>query len=240
MAARSCRPWMRSGKAMLSDTVAFCSRLNCWKIMPIFWRASRSPFLSSAVSSWPDTKTRPLSGRSSRFISRSSVDLPAPLRPMSPSASPRATVSDTSRTASKRSPPFREKDLLSFSSRISGSCETDSDTMHPRFRLDELRQAVTLAHVLTTYGPMPPWHRHNPKTTMVPQAASSARADPHAGTHSGRKARAEPARAIGRPDDARISRCPGRVSCGPACCGPAPGDGRLHRGAPRWPPAPLR
>ena len=50
----------------------------------------------------------------------------------------RATVSDTSRTASKRLPPVREKDLLSFSSWISGSCETDSDTMHPRFRLDEL------------------------------------------------------------------------------------------------------
>ena len=37
-AARSGAPWMRSGKATLSNTVAFCSRLNCWKIMPMLWR----------------------------------------------------------------------------------------------------------------------------------------------------------------------------------------------------------
>ena len=29
-------------KATFSNTVSFCSRLNCWKIMPMFWRAARS------------------------------------------------------------------------------------------------------------------------------------------------------------------------------------------------------
>ena len=88
ISAREWRPWIFSGKATLSNTVAFCSRLNCWKIMPMFWRVSRSSRRDSVVRSRPPTSTLPASGRSSRLISRSSVDLPAPLLPIRPKMSP--------------------------------------------------------------------------------------------------------------------------------------------------------
>ena len=55
-------------------------------------RKSRSP--SGAMSS-PSTSMRPLSGFSSPFRQRMSVDFPAPLRPMIPTISPRLTSNDT-------------------------------------------------------------------------------------------------------------------------------------------------
>ena len=87
--------------------------------MPMFWRAARSADLPRPVSSVPATYTTPWSGRSSRLIRRSSVDLPAPLLPMMPKVSPARIDSDTSQTASKR-PAGRRKDLLTASSRITG------------------------------------------------------------------------------------------------------------------------
>ncbi len=88
--------------------------------MPIAWRALRSSRLPSAVSSRPATNTRPASGRSSKWTRRSSVDLPAPLLPMSPKTSPSRTCNETDRTASKRPPSGIANDLATPSRRISG------------------------------------------------------------------------------------------------------------------------
>ena len=74
-------------------------RLKCWKIMPIFLRAWRSCFGGRAVSSCPSRSTSPEVGRSSRLMQRTSVDLPAPEKPMMPKISPVSTVSETSCTA---------------------------------------------------------------------------------------------------------------------------------------------
>ena len=74
-------------------------RLKCWKIMPIFLRAARRSLAESAVKSCPATKTLPELGRSKRLMHRTSVDLPAPEKPMIPKISPEPMESDTSRTA---------------------------------------------------------------------------------------------------------------------------------------------
>ena len=47
----------------------------------------------------PSARTRPAVGLMIPAISRSSVVLPEPFRPMSPTASPRATSTETSRSA---------------------------------------------------------------------------------------------------------------------------------------------
>ena len=62
---------------------------------------ARSADLPRPVSSVPATHT-PWSGRSSRLIRRSSVDLPAPLLPMMPKVSPRGSTATRRKTASKR------------------------------------------------------------------------------------------------------------------------------------------
>ena len=53
----------------------------------------------SATGSWPSTRTRPRSARSSPQASRIAVVLPAPSGPMNPNISPRRTANDTSSSA---------------------------------------------------------------------------------------------------------------------------------------------
>ncbi len=106
--------------------------------MPMFWRAARSAGLPSTVSSVPPTRTVPASGRSSRLIRRSRVDLPAPLLPMMPKVSPARIDSDTSRTASKR-PARVANDLLTASSRISGCGSEASSGREERSVIGESR-----------------------------------------------------------------------------------------------------
>ena len=56
--------------------------------MVTFRRASRSSFSERDVISFPSTMTVPEVGRSSRFMHRTRVLLPAPERPMIPKISP--------------------------------------------------------------------------------------------------------------------------------------------------------
>ena len=62
--------------------------MKLWKIMLMSLRALRSSFTESLVMSLPSTTTEPEVGRSSRFMQRTRVDLPAPERPMMPKISP--------------------------------------------------------------------------------------------------------------------------------------------------------
>ena len=75
------------------------SRLKLWNIMPISRLAARSSLSESAVMSAPSTVTVPLVGRSSRFMQRTSVLLPAPERPMMPKISPASMSRETSSRA---------------------------------------------------------------------------------------------------------------------------------------------
>ena len=103
-AARACAssrltPAISSGKQMLRSTVRCSSRLKLWKIMPMSCRAlSRSRRLS-CVMSRPSMRTVPEVGRSRRLMQRTSVLLPAPLRPMMPKISPSSMRRSTSRSA---------------------------------------------------------------------------------------------------------------------------------------------
>ena len=87
------------GKHTFFRQVLCISRLKLWKIMLIFFRACRSSFSERAVNSWPSTVTVPLVGRSSRLMQRTSVDVPAPEKPMMPKISPCSMWRVTSRTA---------------------------------------------------------------------------------------------------------------------------------------------
>ena len=69
------------------------------KIMPIERRTRSSSFRGSAVRSLPSTITEPEVGRSSRLMQRTSVDFPAPERPMMPKVSPSSIVREMSCTA---------------------------------------------------------------------------------------------------------------------------------------------
>ncbi len=76
------------------------SRWNCWKTNPIV--SERSAATSSSVIfavSWPAMRSTPVSGRSSRPIMCSSVDLPEPDAPMSDTNSPSLISIDTPRNA---------------------------------------------------------------------------------------------------------------------------------------------
>ena len=77
-------PHSSMGKQTFFRHVRCISRLKCWKIMVTLRRASRSSFSDSFVMSFPSTITEPDVGRSSRFMHRTSVLLPAPERPMIP------------------------------------------------------------------------------------------------------------------------------------------------------------
>ena len=76
------------GKQTFFSTVRCISRLKLWKIIVTFRRASRSSFSLRAVISFPSTITVPEVGRSSRFMHRTRVLLPAPERPIIPKISP--------------------------------------------------------------------------------------------------------------------------------------------------------
>ena len=93
------RPLPLRANATLSKTVREGIRLKCWKIIPIFFRVARSSFADNLVRSCPSIRTLPESGRSSRLMHRTSVDFPAPEKPMMPKISPSATVMLTSLTA---------------------------------------------------------------------------------------------------------------------------------------------
>ena len=93
-------PEISSGKQTLRRTDRCSSRLKLWKIMPICRRTCKSAFSLSAVRFCPSTQTSPEVGRSSRLMQRTSVDLPAPDRPMIPKISPSAMVRFTSFSAS--------------------------------------------------------------------------------------------------------------------------------------------
>ena len=69
---------------MFWATVLVENRLNCWKIMPIFWRIGRSFDSLSWSTRVPSTVTDPDVGRSNALTMRTSVDLPAPEYPMMP------------------------------------------------------------------------------------------------------------------------------------------------------------
>ena len=73
-----------NGSATLPETVREFIRLKCWKIMPIWRRASVNWPEERVVNSWPSTSTRPEVGRSSRLTQRIRVLLPAPEEPMTP------------------------------------------------------------------------------------------------------------------------------------------------------------
>ena len=91
---------------MLSRQVRCISRLKCWKIIPMDFRACRSCFSFNRVRSWPSTRTVPAVGRSSRFIHRTRADFPAPDRPMMPKISPASTVRLMFSSARTQSPPL--------------------------------------------------------------------------------------------------------------------------------------
>ena len=76
------------GKQTLSRAVRCMSRLKLWKIMPMLCRARLSSLVESLVISFPSTITEPDVGRSSRFMHRTRVDLPAPDMPTMPNTSP--------------------------------------------------------------------------------------------------------------------------------------------------------
>ena len=84
---------------MFLRQVRCMSRLNCWKIMLMDRRISRSARADRAVMSWPSMITWPEVGFSSRLMHRTSVDLPAPLMPTMPKMSPVWTVRLTSSRA---------------------------------------------------------------------------------------------------------------------------------------------
>ena len=72
------------GKQMFFRQLRCISRLNCWKIMVISRRRSRSWAAFKVSIAVPSITTLPSVGRSSRLMQRTSVDLPAPDMPMMP------------------------------------------------------------------------------------------------------------------------------------------------------------
>ncbi len=67
--------------------------------MPMRRRSATKPSSSRPPTSTPSTRTVPPLAASSALMVRSSVDLPAPLRPMMPKTSPRSTANETASSA---------------------------------------------------------------------------------------------------------------------------------------------
>src|SRR6266850_3538745 len=88
---------------------------------------------SSAVRSAPSTTTAPAVGPSMPAITLSSVDLPEPLRPTSTMISPRAIVTDTSRSTTRSASPSRY-DLLTFRSSRAGGVMPAHSTLASALR----------------------------------------------------------------------------------------------------------
>ena len=94
------RPAIASGSRMFSSAVIVGTRLNDWKMKPIWSRRSRVSSLSFiVVSSSSPMCTEPLSAVSSAAQQCISVDLPEPLGPMTAVNSPSARSSVTSSSA---------------------------------------------------------------------------------------------------------------------------------------------
>ena len=77
-------PAISSGKSMLPSASLCISRLNCWNIMEILRLLRLRSLFPRPVSDSPSKSTFPSVGCSSRLIVLTSVDLPAPERPMMP------------------------------------------------------------------------------------------------------------------------------------------------------------
>src|SRR5688572_5814639 len=75
------------------------TRLNCWNTMAHWARHSRTLRPLSASTPTPSQSIVPDVASVSRLIMRSSVDLPAPERPMMPTIWPLGTSNETSSTA---------------------------------------------------------------------------------------------------------------------------------------------
>ena len=86
----------RSGKPTFSFTVSEPNKPPCWNITPQRWRSARASSSPSFCRSTPSTRMEPESGRCSRIISRSSVDLPEPLPPINANISARRTSRSSS------------------------------------------------------------------------------------------------------------------------------------------------
>ena len=82
---------------MLSSTLRWPNRLNCWNTMPtsLRWRCK---VFGSSVTATPSMVMVPLSCGSSRLMARSSVLLPEPEAPMMTVTSPVLKCVDTSRS----------------------------------------------------------------------------------------------------------------------------------------------
>ena len=92
-------PLPKSEYSTLPATVLDGIRLKCWKIIPIFFLAFLSSPALRSVKFLPSTNTFPVSGLSKRFIHLTSVDFPAPEKPIMPNISPFSITKDTSFTA---------------------------------------------------------------------------------------------------------------------------------------------
>ena len=88
----------------LLSTLTRGTRPKFWKIIPT-WRRTARAWAGLACTGAPRNSTRPRVGVSSPFRQRSSVDFPAPLRPMTATISPGAMAKSTSRSAGTASPP---------------------------------------------------------------------------------------------------------------------------------------
>ena len=82
----------RRGRPTFSSTVSEPNNPPCWNITPQRRRSANASCSLSAPSSWPNTRITPASGRCNMIISRSSVDLPEPLPPMTATISLRCTA----------------------------------------------------------------------------------------------------------------------------------------------------
>ena len=71
----------RQPERTFSSTESLSTRLNSWKIMPMWRRISRKRLRLSVVRSTPSSTTLPASGSTNRLMHRRSVDLPEPLSP---------------------------------------------------------------------------------------------------------------------------------------------------------------
>ena len=110
----SWRCWRSTPRAtspawMLRRTVSHGNRLGSWNISP---RSALGPVIGSRP-----TRSSPEVGWSSPAISRSSVDLPQPLGPISDTISPAATVSDSRLRASTAAPSAARNVLLTSRTR---------------------------------------------------------------------------------------------------------------------------
>ena len=157
--------WM-SGRVTLSSTVLDGIRLKCWKIIAILRRSGSSRPSPSVLMVVPLKVTVPLVGRCRTFIVRTSVDFPAPEKPMMPYMEPLLMVRDTSSTARKRFLP-RPNSTVTWSSEIRGApAATESEASAAAAAV-----ALTVASLTRPHPPDPQHHPpHRRRTCRLPRA----------------------------------------------------------------------